>query len=68
MDANIAVIGGQCLTMDVLQQVEDLKTFGYTPVHRRFGGDFAFKSPDGRLVPEEDFEAEINKLLGNDDG
>ena len=50
--------------MDVLQQLQDLRDFGYTvptKVRRSFGGPFMLEAPDGRIVLEEDFAAELKR-------
>ena len=50
--------------MDRLQQLQDLRSFGYTvptKVRRSFGGPFMLEAPDGRIVLEEDFAAELVK-------
>lgn len=48
---------------DVIQQLEDLRSFGYTPVRRSFGGPFVLRAPGGRVVQEENFAREIETLL-----
>lgn len=49
--------------MDVIQQLQDLRDSGYTvpDVRRSFGGPFMLESPEGRIVLEEDFAAELKR-------
>lgn len=55
----------QFCSCDVFQNLRDLKSFGYkaAPEARFFGGPYMMRSPDGTLVSEEDFSAEIERLL-----
>lgn len=48
---------------DVIQQLKDLRSFGYTDARRSFGGPFLLQAPDGRIVSEKDFGLEIYRLL-----
>jgi hypothetical protein len=50
---------------DALQQLKDLRSFGYkdAPEARYFGGYYAMRRPDGTVVFENEFTAEIERLL-----
>jgi hypothetical protein len=51
--------------VDYTQLMKDLASFGYA--HRgdlrSFGGPWIMSAPDGRVVREKDFQAEVDMLL-----
>lgn len=50
---------------DLVQLMKDLLSFGYShaPEARMAGGPFKLRRLDGSVVSEEEFEAELNRLL-----
>lgn len=56
--------GEPMCSCDQLRNIADLKSFGYEQgVGRIAGGRFALRRPDGTVVVEHEFTAELNRLL-----